>query len=125
MINIQNKRTSRNIKSKIKYQSSDELLEKAIKNEIKTHRNLRANYYTNDNFKNKLQDFASHLPKSIYHTYQYKNKNMTKDCSICLGNFLIGQEICTLPCFHIFHIKCISDWFKKKTTCPICLCSIK
>lgn len=124
-INIQNKRTSRNIKSKLKYQSSDELLKKAINNEkLKTHRNMQSNFYTNDNFKNKLPDFARHLPKSIYHTYQYKNKNMNKYCSICLEQYFIGQEICTLPCFHFFHIKCISDWFKKKAICPICLSPI-
>lgn len=25
-----------------------------------------------------------------------------------------------LPCVHIFHSKCIRDWFGSKDTCPIC-----
>jgi len=40
-------------------------------------------------------------------------------CVICLGNFKKGDKLRKLSCFHIFHIKCINDWFKKKKSCPI------
>ena len=119
-----NSKPSRNKKPKIEYQSSDELLKKAIIKEKKTYRNL-ANYYSNDNFKSKLPKFAEHLPKSIYHVYQYNNKNMEKQCAICLCNFVIGQEIVTLPCFHFFHCNCISNWLIKKRICPICTSPIQ
>ena len=111
---------SRNNKSKIQYQSSDELLKKAINIEKKKHHIE----FTNDKFRSQLPDFAKHLPKSIYHVYQYNNKNMGKVCAICLEKFVIGKEILTLPCFHFYHCNCISKWMKIKRSCPICLSSI-
>jgi hypothetical protein len=42
------------------------------------------------------------------------------DCAICLCAFEHGDEILTLPCFHRFHKKEISDWLKINNTCPIC-----
>ena len=116
--------TSRNRRPRIEYQSSDELLKKAITKEKKSFHNL-GNYYSNESFKSKLPKFAEHLPKSIYHVYQYNNKNMEKECPICLCNFIIGQEIVTLPCFHFFHGNCISKWLNKKRTCPVCCSPIQ
>ena len=118
-------KASRNIQSRLNHQSSGELLIKAINNERKIHRNMQVNYYTNDNFKSQLPDFASNLPKSIYQVYQYKNANMIKHCLICLEKYIIGQEICTLPCFHFFHCNCISEWLKYEKNCPICRVSIE
>ena len=102
-------------------QSSCELLTKAINIEKKKGPHIAPN---NDKFRSKLPDFAKNLPKSIYHVYQYNNKNMGKECVICLENFVIGKEILTLPCFHFFHVDCISKWMMKKKLCPICLSSI-
>ena len=64
--NFKTPKASRNIQSRLNHQSSGELLIKAINNERKIHRNMQVNYYTNDNFKSQLPDFASNLPKSIY-----------------------------------------------------------
>lgn len=119
---IYNKK-SRNIKSNLQYQSSDELYKKAVNNEKKKLHYIPQDNF-NFNFKYILPDFAKHLPKSIYHVYQYNNGNMDKECIICLDKFIIGQEILTLPCFHFFHCKCISDWLMKKKECPICKSSI-
>lgn len=122
---LRNFQKTRNKKSKLKYQSSDELIKKAMNNYEKSNKNTLSNYDTNNrNFKSNLPLFADHLPKSLYHVYQYKNKNMPKICAVCLDNFLIGQEILTLPCFHFFHCNCISKWLKVKRICPICLSSI-
>ena len=109
--------TSRNKKSKITYQSSDELMKISMK---KIKGSSKKQDYTNEHFKSNLPKFAEHLPKSIYHVYQYNNKNICKKCMICMENFLIGQEILTLPCFHFFHCKCISNWLVKQKKCPIC-----
>lgn len=39
-------------------------------------------------------------------------------CSICLCD--PTYYICTTPCNHTFHIKCLIKALEKKTTCPIC-----
>ncbi|PIA57286.1 hypothetical protein AQUCO_00600195v1 [Aquilegia coerulea] len=46
----------------------------------------------------------------------------TNDCSICLGEFLNGEEIRMLAsCAHLFHRECIDQWLlSRSTTCPIC-----
>ena len=72
------------------------------------------------NIKNKDISSKMNLPKSVYHTYQYTNKNVLNICVICLGEFFIGEEVMTLPCFHFFHTKCINEWYKYGKKCPIC-----
>ncbi|MCL7023303.1 hypothetical protein MKW94_010045 [Papaver nudicaule] len=49
------------------------------------------------------------------------------ECSICLKEFENGISISELPCSHVFHTKCIVNWFVKVTNCPLCrnrLCSV-
>ena len=41
-------------------------------------------------------------------------------CIICYEDFNEGDEISTLPCTHVFHIKCIKTWIYEKGNCPIC-----
>ena len=42
------------------------------------------------------------------------------ECSICLEKIKKGTEIYTLPCGHYFHQKCLDEWVKYKSECPIC-----
>ncbi|CAL4945692.1 unnamed protein product [Urochloa decumbens] len=48
------------------------------------------------------------------------------ECSICFESFSRGEEEekgvgVELPgCGHAFHRRCISGWFQKKPTCPLC-----
>ena len=114
---------SRNNKPNLPYQSSDELIKLALKKNEKTKQKkpIISNEY--NLFKQEegiLPDFARNLPITIFHVYQYNNDNITKTCSICLDEFIIGKKYITLPCFHFFHIKCISDWLKKDKCCPLC-----
>ena len=46
----------------------------------------------------------------------------TESCAICLDDFISEkeEENSVLECGHKFHRKCISDWLKKDTNCPIC-----
>ena len=67
-----------------------------------------------------LPEFAKNFPISIFRVYQSKNENIQKECTICLEDFIIGREIITLPCFHIFHVECICDWLRRNKTCPLC-----
>lgn len=132
---------SRNKKSEIKQQNSSELIEELFKKKkslpLEKHHNNQYNRNNTNNLNleiknhliygvnflnNKKTDISckTNLPKSVYHTYQYKNTNVLSKCVICLGEFLIGQEVLTLPCFHFFHNKCINEWYQYSKKCPIC-----
>lgn len=41
-------------------------------------------------------------------------------CEICMEDFAEGDELRTLPCFHLFHSKCIDQWLQVNSICPIC-----
>ena len=48
-----------------------------------------------------------------------KNENVKK-CTICLGDYKLGDKISYLPCFHLYHSKCIKKWLKYSKNCPLC-----
>ena len=41
-------------------------------------------------------------------------------CSICLNTEVIESKIYKLECEHVFHMKCIKDWYIVKQSCPNC-----
>ena len=54
-----------------------------------------------------------------------KKAKQRYDCVICQGNIEKGQILYETKCKHIYHKKCLFEWFEKgnKTfhpTCPIC-----
>ncbi|CAE5957084.1 unnamed protein product [Arabidopsis arenosa] len=50
-------------------------------------------------------------------------KMETEPCSICLEN-LSGSNTRGFPtrmsCSHVFHDRCLLEWFRRKNTCPMC-----
>jgi len=42
------------------------------------------------------------------------------ECIICLDNMIVGNNLKTLNCGHIYHYECINKWNNIKKTCPIC-----
>lgn len=40
-------------------------------------------------------------------------------CVVCLKKMLSGEEVTPLPCSHMFHAKCVVQWFKSGHTCPV------
>ncbi|KAF6155149.1 hypothetical protein GIB67_019675, partial [Kingdonia uniflora] len=57
------------------------------------------------------------LPK---HTFN-NNSNSNGDCSICLTEFVEGDEIRVLPqCGHGFHVGCIDTWLGSHSSWPSC-----
>lgn len=34
------------------------------------------------------------------------------ECCICLSQYVEGAELCRLPCYHHFHVECISTWLR-------------
>ena len=52
-------------------------------------------------------------------------KGEQKNCSICLDDFVVGEKIMYLPCFHYYHSKCIEKWMQNSDKCPLCNNEIK
>ena len=48
------------------------------------------------------------------------NEGLIKECVICLNQIKIDDTIVILPCKHYYHKECISQWFQKNKSCPIC-----
>ncbi|CAF9928680.1 MAG: hypothetical protein GOMPHAMPRED_005206 [Gomphillus americanus] len=42
------------------------------------------------------------------------------ECSICMDQVSIGEEVTMLPCNHWFHGDCIKSWLVEHDTCPQC-----
>ena len=58
-------------------------------------------------------------------TQSILEKGEQKNCSICLEDFVVGDKIIYLPCFHYYHSKCIDTWVKNSDKCPLCNLEIK
>jgi len=41
-------------------------------------------------------------------------------CSVCLGDFEIGDSLRMLQCRHEFHMACVDQWLAQSGQCPIC-----
>ena len=58
--------------------------------------------------------------------YELKEKQKcNNNCIICLSEFEVGDKISTIPCFHVFHTKCIQEWLENNLSCPICKYEIR
>ena len=56
-------------------------------------------------------------------TFRYTSKYTFieyPECSICLGRYIEGVEIQMLECNHVYHRKCLIDWDRYGTGCPLC-----
>lgn len=47
------------------------------------------------------------------------------ECTICIDEMQIGDEVTVLPCKHWFHGECVTLWLKEHNTCPICRAPIE
>lgn len=63
-------------------------------------------------------DLLDIFTKSI----RYQNNMSKTDCSICMENFIHNEEIREINCNcnSIYHQECITRWFEKKCSCPLC-----
>jgi hypothetical protein len=46
------------------------------------------------------------------------------ECSVCLEDFSLGNEVTVLPCRHCFHGDCVEAWLITHDACPLCRESI-
>ncbi|XP_058764882.1 E3 ubiquitin-protein ligase At1g63170-like [Vicia villosa] len=42
------------------------------------------------------------------------------ECCICLAKYKDKEEVRQLPCSHMFHLKCVDQWLKIISCCPLC-----
>jgi hypothetical protein len=45
-------------------------------------------------------------------------------CTICMEDFLAGDRVRILPCFHHYHVACIDQWLHEHPQCPVCKFSL-
>ena len=69
------------------------------------------------------------IETKIYKFEENENENKELNCSICLGDFELEEEIVILSCKHEFHKLCAQQWFRenigKNQTCPNCRNNLK
>ncbi|XP_027331253.1 E3 ubiquitin-protein ligase At4g11680-like isoform X2 [Abrus precatorius] len=46
--------------------------------------------------------------------------NEYPECCICLAKYKDKEEVRQLPCSHMFHLKCVDQWLKITSCCPLC-----
>jgi hypothetical protein len=79
--------------------------------------NLQRRRYINQNKipKKKLKEVQRN---DIEDEENYMND---KNCIICYEEINDESFITDLPeCHHMYHYKCISEWFKRESKCPLC-----
>lgn len=60
------------------------------------------------------------LPTRIYTKPAGASSSCQQNCSICLSEFVEGDKLRSLPCFHSFHEAEIDQWLGTNNSCPIC-----
>jgi E3 ubiquitin-protein ligase ATL23 len=59
----------------------------------------------------------------VSHNFKIVNWNdqmISKECSICLTNFIDNEQVKQLVCNHAFHEHCVTPWLTRHPTCPVC-----
>lgn len=52
-------------------------------------------------------------------------ENGKAECTICIDEMHLGDEVTVLPCKHWFHGECVIMWLKEHNTCPVCRAPIE
>lgn len=74
------------------------------------------NYTTNQGLP---KECKAKLPKALYKDAKTDDENSFM-CTICQEEYSDNTQVLCLPCTHLFHEKCIDEWFNKSTECPNC-----
>ncbi|QCD95619.1 E3 ubiquitin-protein ligase [Vigna unguiculata] len=55
--------------------------------------------------------------KAIVEDLEMVEEKGSERCSICFEDFDVGVR---MPCLHMFHKNCISEWLQRGNSCPLC-----
>ena len=97
---------------------------------VRRYSNANNNYIPtyNNNYNNNYNN-PNHSPLINRNNIVINNNNYTKEEILnqmnetkltCLEDYIINDIVIYLPCFHFYHKKCISEWFKRMANCPTC-----
>jgi len=64
-------------------------------------------------------DAMANLPK-VKVTKEMMGDNGKAECSICMDDVALDDEVSQLPCKHWFHEQCVKAWLGEHDTCPHC-----
>ena len=53
-------------------------------------------------------------------TFIADQNSVDDGCAICIDGVEINKLMTRLKCNHIYCSECISKWFEKSVTCPVC-----
>lgn len=66
-----------------------------------------------------IREIKKKLTKIRFKKSIASNGNSEK-CSICFEDFQNNQKVYSLPCHHLFHIRCLGKEINYRQKCPIC-----
>lgn len=87
--------------------TEDQMMEIATRESLETYKTQE---------RKPMIELDSNIHKEIDVSEETKGEN----CVICSSDFEIEEKLIKLTCNHLFHSKCISEWVKYKSECPIC-----
>ncbi|XP_058070958.1 NEP1-interacting protein-like 1 [Magnolia sinica] len=53
-------------------------------------------------------------------TEKVGERDWMENCRICLDEFGDDMEVKRMPCSHVFHGACITQWLEQSNMCPLC-----
>ena len=59
------------------------------------------------------------IPNIKLETIRYTESDHNT-CVICLSDYSVGERLSRLECSHVYHNKCINEWFNTTLSCPTC-----
>jgi len=67
------------------------------------------------------ETIEKHSTKFILTNIEQQLPANSRDCRICLSDFVIREEIRKLECDHCFHVGCVDNWLLERSSqCPLC-----
>lgn len=64
-------------------------------------------------------NMVGQLPESRFRPQPGLRSEEDLKCLICQDDYKANDVLLTLPCFHKFHKRCITEWLGRKACCPI------
>ncbi|ETE71533.1 E3 ubiquitin-protein ligase RNF12, partial [Ophiophagus hannah] len=75
---------------------------------------------SSDNLRGLTKDQIDNLSTRNYEIPHSEDDEISKTCSVCINEYVVGNKLRQLPCMHEFHFHCIDRWLFENSTCPIC-----